>query len=353
MPRSPQSQPQASAGTKVDHVYTALQADLASGRYVVGDKMPSVADLAERFVASPRVVREAVIRLSAQGVVRQMRGSGTFVTAIPSAGTLVILNDRSVQTDPNAYVYGAYIHHLHDLCEQAGWQMTLELLTHPYPPEASVCMRHGFASAMVTWVDPPSEQWAREAETLPLVCINPKPWGRYRIHLDFATLNHLAFEAVCQAGYRSLAVFHLDASVIGPWNASQITELHQTAEAFGDRLKVSFIPIRSRDISHESFWAFKSFWQKTPRPEAVFMQDDCIADGATRAMMSLGIQCPEQLGVVTALNLGRNIPFSRPLTAVAFDPAAVAQAAWNLVINGLPLERHVVIRPELLRGETL
>lgn len=49
-----------------------------------GMKLPTEAELSERFGVSRTVVREAIARLRADGVVRSVQGRGTFVLAEPS-----------------------------------------------------------------------------------------------------------------------------------------------------------------------------------------------------------------------------------------------------------------------------
>ena len=62
----------------------ALRSDIAEGRYVAGDKLPTEAALAERFGVNRHTVRHGVSALVGQGLVRTRRGSGAFVAATPT-----------------------------------------------------------------------------------------------------------------------------------------------------------------------------------------------------------------------------------------------------------------------------
>jgi len=64
----------------------ALQADIASGRYVPGDRLPPERALVERFEVSRLTVREAMIGMEILGLVEARRGSGVYVTGRPSGG---------------------------------------------------------------------------------------------------------------------------------------------------------------------------------------------------------------------------------------------------------------------------
>ena len=68
---------------RADHVYArilaALSKDITSGRYPPGMRLPTQADLCERFDASRNSVREALRRLRDAGLVDSRQGSGSRV----------------------------------------------------------------------------------------------------------------------------------------------------------------------------------------------------------------------------------------------------------------------------------
>jgi GntR family transcriptional regulator, transcriptional repressor for pyruvate dehydrogenase complex len=59
-----------------------------------GDKLPREADLMEEFGVSRTVVREAISRLQAAGMVETRHGIGTFVVGLGDAGTFRIAPDQ-------------------------------------------------------------------------------------------------------------------------------------------------------------------------------------------------------------------------------------------------------------------
>lgn len=62
-----------------------LIAELASGRFPVGTRLPAERDLATRFSVSRPTVREAIIALEVQGLVEVRIGSGAYVLRLPGA----------------------------------------------------------------------------------------------------------------------------------------------------------------------------------------------------------------------------------------------------------------------------
>jgi DNA-binding FadR family transcriptional regulator len=62
----------------------AIIADIESGAFPVGARLPAERDLTERFGVSRPTIREAMIALEMQGLVEARKGSGVFVLAAPA-----------------------------------------------------------------------------------------------------------------------------------------------------------------------------------------------------------------------------------------------------------------------------
>ncbi len=69
--------------TLAQRVVTGLKGKILSGELAPGTKLPSEAELIEEYAVSRTVVREAVTRLRAEGLVETFQGRGSFVLAVP------------------------------------------------------------------------------------------------------------------------------------------------------------------------------------------------------------------------------------------------------------------------------
>jgi GntR family transcriptional regulator, transcriptional repressor for pyruvate dehydrogenase complex len=71
-----------------------LKERILAGRIEPGQKLPTEASLVEEFGVSRTVVREALSRLQAAGLVENFQGRGSFVLALPETGGFEIGADR-------------------------------------------------------------------------------------------------------------------------------------------------------------------------------------------------------------------------------------------------------------------
>jgi GntR family transcriptional regulator, transcriptional repressor for pyruvate dehydrogenase complex len=68
-----------------DQLYERISKLIIDGTFGDGAKLPTEAELCERFGASRPVVREALARLRANHVITSRRGSGSYVQRLPAA----------------------------------------------------------------------------------------------------------------------------------------------------------------------------------------------------------------------------------------------------------------------------
>lgn len=75
-----------------EHLVTDILQLIQEGVVLPGAKLPTESELASRFAVSRTVVREAISRLQASGIVRTHQGRGTFVLATPDGPTFPVID---------------------------------------------------------------------------------------------------------------------------------------------------------------------------------------------------------------------------------------------------------------------
>ena len=76
--------------TLAQRVVAGLKDKIMAGDLPPGRKLPSEAELIEEFGVSRTVVREAVSRLQAEGLVETFQGRGSFVLAMPEPTSFTV-----------------------------------------------------------------------------------------------------------------------------------------------------------------------------------------------------------------------------------------------------------------------
>ena len=66
-------------------VYEDIKDKIMSGEFVLGTKLPSEIDLMDIYDVSRSTIRQALSRLKSEGLVRQVKGTGTFVNHVKTA----------------------------------------------------------------------------------------------------------------------------------------------------------------------------------------------------------------------------------------------------------------------------
>jgi DNA-binding FadR family transcriptional regulator len=76
--------------TLAQKVVTGLKDKILAGELPPGHKLPSESELMEEFGVSRTVIREAVTRLRAEGLVETFHGRGSFVLAVPEPTSFTV-----------------------------------------------------------------------------------------------------------------------------------------------------------------------------------------------------------------------------------------------------------------------
>ncbi len=76
--------------TLAQRVVAGLKDKIFAGELPPGHKLPSESELIEEFDVSRTVVREAVTRLRAEGLVETFQGRGSFVLAVPESTSFTV-----------------------------------------------------------------------------------------------------------------------------------------------------------------------------------------------------------------------------------------------------------------------
>lgn len=86
------------------NIIKALEQEIMNGKLTTGERLPSEEKLCDRFGASRTVIREAIQQLRGRGLLRTLKGSGSYI-ANPSLETLAgAIETYSALTTDDSYL---------------------------------------------------------------------------------------------------------------------------------------------------------------------------------------------------------------------------------------------------------
>ncbi len=95
----------AASDTLSDHVYRGIYEAITLGEWPAGTKLPTEYELTKKFGVSRTVIREALIRLRIDGLVRSRQGAGTRVISAPKKAVLEFTEPENISDIQRCYEF--------------------------------------------------------------------------------------------------------------------------------------------------------------------------------------------------------------------------------------------------------
>lgn len=109
---------------KYIRVSTSVSADIHSGRYVEGDQLPTEMELAAKYSVSRQSIRQALELLARDGMIRKIRGSGSYVSSglsLPQKTMRIAVIVSSI----NSYIIPGILSGIEATCTQNHYSIQL------------------------------------------------------------------------------------------------------------------------------------------------------------------------------------------------------------------------------------
>ncbi len=356
--------------TKSRQVESYLRNEIRRGHWAPGDRISPERVILERLRVSRATFREALTRLAGEGLIERKQGAGTFVSRNIDNTTVGIVAKMELLASPNGYYFKMLVEEGNRCISQADYHPKLLIwdgnngsVFKNTGPVSEWGESNGMAGILSTcWIDQLYEERLTSAG-IHLVSVVPVEASGNCVVLDYPYMIRKARELLKSHGYDDFAIMYLGENS-GEENDSE-TEFGRkfnqkisraTMQAL-DGNKDRAIRVPSIQGYEETCEKFKRLWFSEHRPQAVLFTDDVVCEMALRVIQELGISVPDELGIVTLSNVGRNFHFPVPLTCLELDPKEVMTTAWRmlekLINNGQNGEKVVYIRPKVREGKSL
>lgn len=339
--------------TKSQQVEQEMRSAIVDGRWAVGERIPAEPDLAAEFGAARVTVREALSGLAQDGLVTRRPGIGTIVARKPSAGTVTIVSDARDLAMPVLYADSVFLQSAIDEIGSSGYRLVLSI-GHGDGSESFVSSLHLFEPAVLretlgvlNAVHRADIEARLEQEGIPCVNVgfNRAISRKNCVAQDHHKMFELAAETFRSRGHDDFAVFACQYSKeeigerVYQWGLESHLVVKSIVGIPEDRwVWVPYTP----DLRHVES-VFREWWNRHNRPRAVFFDDDCVFDIASKVIIEMGIRVPDDLAVVTQANAGRKYRLNVPL--IESDLGELVRTAWGMLrklIEGHPLERTTI-----------
>jgi len=111
---------------------------ISDSTFKYGDKLLSENELAAQFGISRQTVRQAIGALEAEGVLTRVRGSGTYVAALPVAEKQKTMNIGVITTYLDDYIFPPILNGIDSVLLENGYTMNLSITNNKIENEAKV-----------------------------------------------------------------------------------------------------------------------------------------------------------------------------------------------------------------------
>ena len=308
------------SGPAYEPLEAELRADITNGRLAPGSKICPETVLAERYSISRGSVRVALENLVRSGLLRKVRGSGTFVTmpeerseVVVSKRQIVFLSfatalPRDVFFDPGTYA--PMINGITKVCNPNGYNL---LISHIGPDwMAPPCLSNNDVAGIVFHGPVTPEFYRRWIEPFPNVAIqyrHPDLDG-HCVKGDNGSFCYQAVERLKRAGYRRIGFVtnEIDMPISLERYYAFRTALKELELPFERKYcavwqRPSFNGMLEKEISVADYLPYlEPMFRSSEGPDAFVCVDDWRAYCTITALERLGLKVPDDVGITGGNN---------------------------------------------------
>ncbi len=351
--QSPKADPASSKGeptTLHRAIYRELIREIEEGIYRPGDRLPSEAQLCERFGASRITVAKAIQSLQRDGLVNRRAGSGTYVQEpvpterhqfgllIPQLGSTEIFEPicqgimRAPLAKSHVLLWGYApgegeddADHTGQLAEQLCRQFIDQKVSGVFFAPLEFTVDREAANRRIV------EQLAKAK--IPVVLLDrclrtyPERSALDLVGIDNGRAGHVATQHLWQQGARRILF------VARQRSATTIVErIGGYQFALNELAPGTYSRVLLGDVRDPSF---VRELLRTERPDGIVCGNDLTAARLMRSLLDLGVRIPEDLRMVGFDDVSYSKFLPVPLTTVRQDCSEIGRAALSLMLDRL------------------
>lgn len=308
----------------------ALRSEFLDGSWRIGEALPSVGDLRERFDAGEYAVRRALKQLRDEGFITLRQRVGAVATekvAQPWKGTVAFVHVGAI----GSYYAHQLAQQLTWRFEEAGWRMASIFLAVAKDGsiDLSILRRH-LANGLSFVIGAFARYEISDmisAAGVPHVILGGYTRDFPKAHAILKTDTRACYDeliGLLKAHHvKTILEFDFDRLMDRSFK-NQLFDagfnVHRVLHRFdGDGFSLGVI----REAGYRTVADFFADERNRRRlPDAILFDDDYFAAGGIVALLEAGIRIPEDVGVVSFMNRGNELVIEKKITGIGCDPAA-------------------------------
>ncbi len=361
-----------SGQAKYERLKHHLVNEIIAGRLTPGQALPSENHLVKTLGVARMTIRQTMVSLENDGLIRRVQGKGNFVEADARRKlrhgqdifALIVLETRGG-------FYPSLLHGFEDAASDIHHQ-TLICNTHgDVTRQGDIILQlldkkvGGVAINPTDMPLTPAYQVRQLHERgIPVVFCHRRVEGIAAplLALPFRDIGRLAGKVLLEHGHRQVA--YLSCYRL-PTKETCVEGLQEALQAGGCELPVESVYTSDSDvpsvvIKEELVWAaLQKMFAKPDRPTAIFTSYDPLAEMIYLLLPRLGLRVPEDVSLIGFGGAWREGALTKRLTSVVVDEIAAGKKAVALLHEMRRGERpiddneEIVLRPDLSKGETV
>jgi DNA-binding LacI/PurR family transcriptional regulator len=345
-----------------DQIVNGFKRSVASGDFKRGEILPPARDIAKSLGVSFTVMRSALARLTAEGVVNPRRHVGTEIvgTGVPlyQGRVLMVIPDGD-----DCFYQNILVGRLRRQISDAGYLFVQEVVRRDSDgrfdfAHLDFTLSQGVDLA-IQMFDRPVITRHLASQKVPWFLIGDGPdapeGAAGLIHVDRCAVAGKFADHCRKAKVKSVlqvGVIPHDADALGALGERGVKAeewlLHDGGafQRIDEVQRCALEAFEKRIASEDRKWL----------PDVIFFKDDFVAAGAMTALLRNGIRIPEDVRVATWANKGLGPVYHRSFTRMEMDPLAHGEKIADWIIRYLKCgkpPKNMVVAPVYIRGETL
>ena len=356
-------------GSLAEQVVRGIRAVVHTGRFVAGERLPTLSDMSAELGVSMNTVRLAVERLADEGMLEVRRSSGIRVRGAHEPrfrGHVVVISFASPFSFYSAVRNHAFLEALH----RRDVHVTVVRASGTESVRGFSTLRHLLATQPVTLAVVDGDRLARDRRLGKLLVERGVRFVQRRVRkaspaavdslfLDIAPAYHQLARHCARCGMKKVYFF---SGLEDPWICFRDAAKPLRLRVVRCRIDIGRKHLeRAAEVGIErDGYSVLARWLKQGRIERgramLVSTDDYFTRGAMVALLKAGWQVPRDLQVATLANAGHIPVTGVSLTRVEMYPMRDGEAMAEVVLRNLaPQKRRpkpLVVRPRFVVGES-